>query len=220
MAAELTPGAVLVLPWHLYRPYAWNGDRVVPTRPSAGSPAGRSATTTWSWSASLRSARTPTGAASARWSVAPRLALALPGAGVRFVLVFKEGDWRAWSARLDGLVPALDRPELFLYCAGATGAGALPGSSGRPRGRGRPSGPGRARCRPVPIRPFLSDRAGWYPPPDIAKEVPNERVDPAALAALAAAAALVLAFNASLVLVSSQNASSVSTKPLVVYGSR
>lgn len=40
-----------------------------------------------------------------------------------------------------------------------------------------------------------------------------------ALAALAAGA-LVLAFVASLVLVSSQNAASVSTRPLVVYGSR
>ena len=40
-----------------------------------------------------------------------------------------------------------------------------------------------------------------------------------ALAALAAGA-LVLAFVASLVLVSRQNASSVSTRPLVVYGSR
>jgi len=31
------------------------------------------------------------------------------------VLVFKTGDWPAWSRRLDGLVPALDRPELALY---------------------------------------------------------------------------------------------------------
>jgi hypothetical protein len=38
--------------------------------------------------------------------------------------------------------------------------------------------------------------------------------------AVLAAGALVLAFIASLVLVSSQNASSVSTRPLVVYGSR
>ena len=40
-----------------------------------------------------------------------------------------------------------------------------------------------------------------------------------ALAALAAGT-LVLAFISSLVLASSQNASSVSTEPLVVYGSR
>ena len=45
----------------------------------------------------------------------PSLAPALPGAGVRYVLVFKEGDWPAWSGRLDGLVPTLDRPELALY---------------------------------------------------------------------------------------------------------
>ena len=38
--------------------------------------------------------------------------------------------------------------------------------------------------------------------------------------AVLAAGALVLAFVASLALVSSQRASSVSTKPLVVYGSR
>ena len=43
------------------------------------------------------------------------LAPALPGAGIRYVLVFKEGDWTVWPARLDGLVPTLDRPELALY---------------------------------------------------------------------------------------------------------
>ena len=43
------------------------------------------------------------------------LAPDLPGAGIRYVLLYKEGDWAAWSGRLDGLVPVLDRPELALY---------------------------------------------------------------------------------------------------------
>jgi hypothetical protein len=31
------------------------------------------------------------------------------------VLVLRTADWTAWSGRLDGLVPALDRPELALH---------------------------------------------------------------------------------------------------------
>jgi len=41
--------------------------------------------------------------------------VAFDGAGVRYLLVLKTADWTAWSGRLDGLVPTLDRPELALY---------------------------------------------------------------------------------------------------------
>jgi hypothetical protein len=116
MAADPAPGAVLVLPWHLYQPYPWNGGRVVLdpaqrwfTRRAVGNddlelvgltvpgedPYGN------------RLGRLVRGSAA--------LAPALPGAGIRYVLVFKVGDWAAWPGRLDGLDPALDRPDLALY---------------------------------------------------------------------------------------------------------
>jgi hypothetical protein len=116
MAADPAPGALLVLPWHLYRPYSWNGDRVVLepaqrwfTRRSVGNDdlelAGLTVPGEDPYAARL--GPLVRGAA--------RLAPALPGAGVRWVLLYKEGDWRAWPGRLDGLVPVLDRPELALY---------------------------------------------------------------------------------------------------------
>jgi hypothetical protein len=40
---------------------------------------------------------------------------ALPAAGVRYVLLFRSGDWPAYRPRLAGLEPVLDRPELGLY---------------------------------------------------------------------------------------------------------
>jgi hypothetical protein len=116
MAADPAPGAMLVLPWHLYQPYPWNGDRVVLdpaqrwfTRRAVGNddlelvgltvpgedPYG-------SRLGSLVSGSAP-------------LAPALPGAGIRYALVFKVGDWAAWPGRLDGLDPVLDRPDLALY---------------------------------------------------------------------------------------------------------
>jgi len=116
MAADPAKGALLVLPWHLYRPYGWNGDRVVLepaqrwfTRRSVGNDdlelAGLTVPGEDPYAARL--GPLVRGAAP--------LAPALPGAGVRWVLLYKEGDWRAWPGRLDGLVPVLDRPELALY---------------------------------------------------------------------------------------------------------
>jgi hypothetical protein len=116
MAADPAPGAVLVLPWHLYQPFAWNGDRVVLdpaqrwfTRRAVGNDDLELVGLTVPGEDPYGSRLGPLVR-----SAAP-LAPALPGAGIRYVLVFKEGDWRAWSPRLDGLVPALDRPELALY---------------------------------------------------------------------------------------------------------
>ena len=116
MAADPVPGAVLVLPWHLYQPYAWNGDRVVLD------PAQRWFTRRAVGNDDLElvgltvPGEDPYGARLGPLvrGAAP-LAPALPGAGVRYVLVFRTGDWRSWSGRLDGLVPTLDRPELALY---------------------------------------------------------------------------------------------------------
>ena len=116
MAADPVPGAVLVLPWHLYQPYAWNGDRVVLdpaqrwfTRRAVGNDDLELVGLTVPGEDPYGTRLGPL----VRGSAA--LAPALPGAGVRYVLVFKTGDWPGWSGRLDGLVPTLDRPELALY---------------------------------------------------------------------------------------------------------
>ena len=178
MAADPAPGAVLVLPWHLYQPSPWNGDRVVLdpaqrwfTRRAVGNDDLELVGLTVPGEDPYGTRLGPL----VRGSAA--LAPALPGAGIRYVLVLKVGDWAAWPGRLDGLDPVLDRPDLALY---------------------------RVQVLPAEVR---------------LPTAPPAPVVPADLAALAAGA-LVLAFVASLVLVSSQNASSVSTKPLVVYGSR
>jgi hypothetical protein len=116
MAADPGPGAVLVLPWHLYRPFSWNGDRVVLD------PAQRWFTRRAVGNDDLElvgmtvPGEDPYGARLGPLvRGATPLAPALPRAGVRYVLVYKEGDWTTWAGRLDGLVPVLDRPELALY---------------------------------------------------------------------------------------------------------
>ena len=116
MAADPEPGAVLVLPWHLYRPFSWNGDRVVLD------PAQRWFTRRAAGNDDLELAgmtvpgEDPYGARLAPLVSSPApLAPELPGAGVRYVLVYKEQGWSDWTGRLDGLVPVLDRAELALY---------------------------------------------------------------------------------------------------------
>jgi len=116
MATDPAPGAVLVLPWHLYQPYPWNGDRVVLdparrwfTRRGVGNDDLELVGLTVPGEDPYGNRLGPLVRGSA--SLAP----ALPGAGVRYVLVHRTGDWRAWSGRLDGLDLALDRPDLALY---------------------------------------------------------------------------------------------------------
>jgi hypothetical protein len=116
MAADPVPGAVLVLPWHLYRPYPWNGDRVVLdpaqrwfTRRAVGNDDLELVGLTVPGEDPYGNRLGPLVRGSAP------LAPALPGAGVRYVLVYKVEDWTTWTGRLDGLAPTLDRPELALY---------------------------------------------------------------------------------------------------------
>jgi hypothetical protein len=116
MAADPVPGAVLVLPWHLYMAHRWNGDRVILdpaqrwfTRRAVGNDdlelAGLTVPGEDPWSARL--GPLVRGAAP--------LAPALPAAGIRYVLLFKAGDWAGYQPRLQGSTPVLDRPELALY---------------------------------------------------------------------------------------------------------
>ena len=123
MAGDPVPGAVLVLPWHLYQPYPWNDDHVVLdparrwfTRRAVGNDDLELAGLTVPGEDPYGNRLGPLVRDSA--SLAP----ALPGAGVRYVLVHRTGDWPAWSGRLAGLDLVLDRPDLALYRVAAVPA--------------------------------------------------------------------------------------------------
>jgi len=116
MAADPVPGAVLVLPWHLYMAHPWNGDRVVLdpaqrwfTRRAVGNDdlelVGLTVPGEDPYSARLG----PLVRGSAP------LGPAMPAAGVRYVLLFRSGDWPVYQPRLAGLEPVVDRPALLLY---------------------------------------------------------------------------------------------------------
>jgi hypothetical protein len=116
MAADPVPGAVLVLPWHLYLGFPWNGDRVVLdpaqrwfTRRAVGNDDLELAGTTVPGEDPYGARLGPVVAG------AGPLVPALPGEGIRYVLVFKVADWAAWGPRLSGLDPVLDRPALALH---------------------------------------------------------------------------------------------------------
>jgi hypothetical protein len=116
MASDRVPGAVLVLPWHLYRPVSWNENRVVLD------PAQRWFTRRAVGNDDLElvgmtvPGEDPYGARLGPMVVAATpLAPQLPRAGIRYVLVYREPGWSDWTGRLDGLVPVLDRAELALY---------------------------------------------------------------------------------------------------------
>jgi hypothetical protein len=116
MAADPVPGALLVLPWHLYAGFPWNGGRVVLdpaqrwfTRRAVGNDdlelAG--ATVPGEDPYGARLGPLVTGSAP--------LAPALPAHGIRYVLVFKVAEWTTYGPRLSGLDPVLDRRDLALY---------------------------------------------------------------------------------------------------------
>jgi hypothetical protein len=116
MAADPVPGAVLVLPWHLYMGFPWNGDRVVLdpaqrwfTRRAVGNDDLELAGTTVPGEDPYGARLGPLVAGTAP------LAPALPAAGVRYVLVFKTAEWATYRPRLSGLDPVLDRPALALH---------------------------------------------------------------------------------------------------------
>jgi hypothetical protein len=124
MAADPVEGAVLVLPWHLYRAFPWNGGRVVLdpaqrwfTRRAVGNDDLELAGTTIPGEDPYGARLGPLVRAGGP------LAPALPSAGVRYVLVYKVADRAANGPRLAGLDPVLDRPELALYRVPARPAG-------------------------------------------------------------------------------------------------
>jgi hypothetical protein len=133
MAADPAAGDVLVLPWHLYLPFPWNGGRVVLD------PAQRfftrhaitnddlelaGATVPGEEPASNRLASLVNGTA----PLGPGLA----AEGIRYVLVLKVADWERFAPRLAGLATAVDGPELSLH--------RVPGPAA-PATRGAPAAP-------------------------------------------------------------------------------
>jgi hypothetical protein len=116
MAADPVPGAVLVLPWHLYLGFPWNGDRVVLnpaqrwfTRRAVGNDDLELTGMTVAGEDPYGARLGPVVAGTAP------LAPALPAAGIRYVLVFRVAEWAAYGPRLAGLAPVLDGPALALY---------------------------------------------------------------------------------------------------------
>jgi hypothetical protein len=134
MAADRTRGAVLVLPWHAYLPFGWNGGRAVhqPALDFFSRPVVASSELEVGayrlppedpWSRLAQSAVTGPGP----------LSPALDRLGVRYVLLFREADWRTDLGLVRGLVPVLDTADLTLYRA--------PPPGGVPAFRTAPAGP-------------------------------------------------------------------------------
>jgi hypothetical protein len=116
MAADPQAGAVLVLPWHLYFGFPWNGGRVVLD------PAQRYFTRRAVGNDDLELERVtvpgedPYGGRLGPLVRGPApLAPALPGQGIRYVLVLKVAEWARFTPRLTGARPLLDGADLALY---------------------------------------------------------------------------------------------------------
>lgn len=118
MARDSVPGAVLAFPWHAYLPFGWNHDRTVRqpaaqyfSRPVVADsslqvgPYRLPAEDPWS--------RMSTGVVVGRGP----LETALARLGVRYVLLYKEADWRPRLPRLAGLRVVLETHDLVLYQA-------------------------------------------------------------------------------------------------------
>src|SRR6266498_2362842 len=116
MVADPEPGAMLVLPWHLYFGFPWNGDRVVLD------PAQRYFTRRAVGNDDLELERvTVPGEDPYGGRLGPLvrgtapLAPALPAQGIRYVLVLKVAEWAEFTPRLAGARQLLDGADLALY---------------------------------------------------------------------------------------------------------
>jgi hypothetical protein len=116
MAADPVPGTMLVLPWHLYLAFPWNGERVVLD------PAQRYFTRRAVGNDDLELAgvtvpgEDPAGARLAPLVNGPApLGPRLGAEGVRYVLVLKLAGWAGYTPRLAGLARVMDSRELSLY---------------------------------------------------------------------------------------------------------
>jgi hypothetical protein len=110
------PGAILVLPWQAYMPFGWNEEMPVlqPARlffsrevvSSTALRVGRVALPEEdAWSTRAAGPATDDG------RLGPRLA----SLGVRYVLLFKDAEWRPLLSKVMGLRSVLDAPDLSLF---------------------------------------------------------------------------------------------------------
>jgi hypothetical protein len=134
MAADPAPGAMLVLPWHLYLGLPWNHDRVVLdpaqryfTRRAVGNDDLELPTVTVPGEDPYGGRLGP-----AVRGGAP-LAPVLPARGIRYVLVLKVAEWAGFQPRLAGAERLLDGPDLALYqVRGAVAPQPFPGPPAAP----------------------------------------------------------------------------------------
>jgi hypothetical protein len=132
MASDPVPGDMLVLPWHLYLAFPWNGNRTVLdpaqryfTRRAVGNDDLELAGVTVA-------GEDPNGARLAPLVTGPApLAPGLGAAGIRYVLVFKLAGGERFTPRLAGLAMVLDNPELSLYRVPGPALAPQPGSGWR-----------------------------------------------------------------------------------------
>jgi hypothetical protein len=116
MASDSSPGGILALPWHAFLPFGWNRDWPVHqpalqyfSRPVLSSsslevgPYRLPDEDPW--------ARRATPVVEGRGPLSPQLRRL----GVRYVVVFKEADWKRDPSRLIGLPALFDAPDLRLY---------------------------------------------------------------------------------------------------------
>jgi hypothetical protein len=133
VATDPVPGALLVLPWHLYVGFPWNHDRVVLQPAQRYFPRRVVTNDDLELPGLIVPGEDP-------WSprLAPLvlgsgpLAPGLPAAGVRWVLVEKLGPWSAYPQRLAGAELVLDRGDLALYRGPPPRPVELPGAPAAP----------------------------------------------------------------------------------------
>jgi hypothetical protein len=121
MAADPTPGSVMVLPWHLYLPFRWNDGHLVldPAQRFFSRPA--LTTERLELRSGSLASEDPLARRADRVIASGRpLAAAMPELGARYLVVLEEADWRTFAGRLGGLDRVLDAPELTVYRSPAT----------------------------------------------------------------------------------------------------
>jgi hypothetical protein len=133
VAADPVPGALLVLPWHLYVGLPWNHDRVVLQPAQRYFPRRVVTNDDLELPGLIVPGEDPWSPRLAPLVLGSRpLAPGLPAAGVRWVLVEKLGPWSAYPPRLAGAELVLDRGDLALYRGPPPRRVELPGAPAAP----------------------------------------------------------------------------------------
>ncbi len=116
MSTDPTPGALLTLPWHAYLPFSWNHDQTVhqPT-PEFFSRHAVVATALEVGGSTLPGEDPWSRLAGRVVRTGNPLAASLPRLGIRYVLLFREADWKAALPQTAGLTRVLVTPDLILY---------------------------------------------------------------------------------------------------------